>query len=195
MNLSKFASYEDCIELQIPIDLEKLNKVDFNWQQYNPRKNIRRFGCSITSLDGKDLGIPDLDSLLEYNKQHATEYTEKDFQIPTIHAKPFTYFLSRFQVGRSHYIKLESGGFFPWHRDPDIDTFRIIYTIKNCDSNNLIWVENDRVLKLESNRWYFINTKKKHCLFSLENTCIFTVFNVLDTPRNIGQLSYHMIIK
>lgn len=194
MNLSKFASYEDCIELQIPTDLEQLKQVNFRWHQYNPRKNIRRFGCSITSLDGQDSGIPDLDSILEYNRQHGTNYSEKDFKIPTIHASPFNYFLSKFHVGRSHYIKLESGGFFPWHRDADHETFRIIYTIENCNSNNLIWLEDDRILRLDSNRWYYINTKKKHCLFALD-TCIFTVFNVLDIDNNIRQLGNHMIIR
>lgn len=194
MNLSHMANYEDCIELRIPIDLEQLAQVNFNWRPYNPQKNICRFGCSITSLDGQDSGIPDLDSILEYNRQHGTNYSEKDFKIPTIHASPFSYFLSKFHVGRSHYIKLESGGFFPWHRDPDIDTFRIIYTIENCKSNNLIWLEDDRILQLDSKRWYYINTKKKHCLFALD-TCIFTVFNVLDTSDGISQLVKHMVIR
>jgi hypothetical protein len=194
MDLTKFVGYEDCIELQIPVDYDLLRQVNYNWHQYNPRKNIRRFGCSITSLDGNDSGIPDLDSIMEYNKLNGTSYSEKDFRIATAHAQPFIYFLTNFVVGRSHYIKLESGGFFPWHRDADIETFRIIYTIDNCNGNNLIWLEDDRILKLDNHKWYYINTKKKHCLFALD-TCIFTVFNVLDVPKNIRQLSNHMIIR
>jgi hypothetical protein len=194
MNHTKFSVYEDCIELQIPTELEKLHQVNYNWHQYNPRKPISRFGCSITSLDGDDKGIPDLDSVMEYNKQHGTRYSEKDFFLRTKHSDPFDYFLNNFQVGRSHYIKLEAGGFFPWHRDADTETFRVIYTVANCNSNNLIWLEDDRILKLDNHKWYYINTKKKHCLFAFDS-CIFAVFNVMDTDKNMRQLSSHMIIR
>ena len=39
---------------------------NYNWIPYNPRKNLPRWGQSITSLDGEMSGIPDLDSVLEY---------------------------------------------------------------------------------------------------------------------------------
>ncbi len=92
--------YEDVVEFNLPIDIEELGKVNYNWRQYNPRKNIRRYGCSITSLHGEDDG-PDLDSLLQLGK-----YKETDFCTPTIHAKPFTWFLENIDVGRSHYLKI-----------------------------------------------------------------------------------------
>jgi hypothetical protein len=186
--------HEDLIDLDIPIDHQELEKVDFNWIQYNPRKPINRWGCSITSLDGSDIGIPDLDSLLEYNKINNTEYSEKDFSVKTKHSSPFQHFLREFQVGRSHFIKLGEAGYFPWHRDSDGQTFRIIYTLKSCHPFNLIWIEDDRILPLNNNRWYYINTKKKHAVFSFAE-CIFTVFNVLYTPQNVKTLKKYFVIK
>ena len=122
-----FGAYEDLIELNL--DSVKIDLNSLNWVQYNPRKSINRFGCSITSLDGNDSGIPDLDSLVEYNRLNSTNYSEINFRQLTKHASPFTNFLQEFQCGRSHFLKLGTGGFFPWHRDNDQKTFRIIYTV------------------------------------------------------------------
>ena len=186
--------YEDCIELKLPINVADLDNVNYNWIQYNPRKINSRHGCSITSLDGNDTGIPDLDSVFEYNKLNNTNYKEMDFNKLTIHSKPFDKFLSTFKVGRSHYIKLSNGGNFPWHRDNDYDTLRIIYTIKNCDVNNLIWIEDENLIKLENDKWYFINTKKKHCVVGLSES-IFAVFNVRIDLGNIFKLKQSFAIQ
>lgn len=171
--------YEDCVELDIPqpVGLDDLDSL--GWHQYNPRKNISRFGCSITSLDGGDSGVPDLDSVLEYNRLNGTDYSEKDFRTPTRWAEPFRDFLNTWRVGRSHYLKFKPGGFFPWHRDGDPYTFRLIYTIKNCSPNNLVWLEDDKILNFQDRCWYYINTKKKHALFSLNEENVLAVFNVI----------------
>jgi hypothetical protein len=186
--------YEDCIELKLPVNMSELDSVNYNWIQYNPRKVNSRHGCSITSLDGNDTGVPDLDSVFEYNKLNNTNYKEIDFNKPTVHAKPFDEFLSKFDVGRSHYIKLTNGGNFPWHRDNDHNTFRIIYTIKNCDVNHLIWLEDETLIKLENNKWYFINTKKKHCVIGLSES-IFAVFNVKIDFRNMSKMKESFVIE
>lgn len=187
-------TYEDVIDLNIPAEKNLIDLDTLNWKQYNPRKKISRFGCSITSLNGEDTGIPDLDSIPEYNKINGTAFSETSFKIPTKHASPFNYFLSNFEVGRSHYLKLDSGGFFPWHRDNDPETFRIIYTIKNCESNNLLWIEDEKLLHLKNHNWYYINTHKKHCVFSLGGS-VFAVFNVLYTDDNILKLFKHASVK
>ncbi len=192
--MHRLTYYEDCIQLDLPIDKDSLDLNSLNWVQYNPRKNINRFGCSITSADGSDTGIPDLDSLYEYNKLNGTELIEKNFITPTKHSKPFTEFLSMFEVGRSHYLKLGPGGFFPWHRDNDPITFRIIYTIKNCTSDNLIWIEDEKVLPLQNDCWYYINTRKKHALFAFDDA-IFAVFNVIFTGKTFNLIQKHMYVK
>lgn len=193
LNYSFLSYFEDIIELNVALS-DDIDNVCYNWIQYNPRKPISRFGCSITSLDGTDSGIPDLDSIVEYNNLNNTNYREKDFCIPTKHSKPFTNFLQNYTVGRSHYIKLTSGGFFPWHRDNDGESFRIIYTIENCENESLVWVQNDKALKLENRKWYYINTKQKHCVFSFSKS-IFAVFNVLVTEKNLIMLSNQFKIK
>ena len=85
--MNSLSLYEDCIELSIPFGVVDL--ATLNWVPYNPREKIERYGCSITSLDGNDSGIPDLDSVLEYNFENATTYEEKDFRVQTRHAEPF----------------------------------------------------------------------------------------------------------
>jgi len=189
-----YETLEDILELDLPVDHQSLATVNYNWVRYNPRKNINRYGCSITSLTGLDSGIPDLDSILEYNQIFNTDFKEKDFNIRTKHAAPFSKMLDKFHVGRSHYIKLDRGGYFPWHRDSDINFFRIIYTISKCDINSLIWIIDDEVIKLQNDKWYFINTKKAHCLFSF-NESIFAVFNVVHDYHNHKQLFEHFKIK
>ena len=96
-------------------------------------------------------------------------------------------------MGRCHYIKLEPGGFFPWHRDHDRDTIRLIYTVENCEYEKFVWLEDEKLLKLENRKWYYINTKKKHSVFSF-HTSIFAVFNVLTTNENISKLIKHFRI-
>lgn len=187
--------YEDCVELDIPQPRNLGSTDDLNWLQYNPRKNINRWGCSITSLDGGDSGVPDLDSLLEYNRLHGTNYSEKDFNRSTRHAAPFEDFLKAWPIGRSHYLKFLPGGFFPWHRDGDQHTFRLIYTIKNCSSNHLVWLEDDKVLNLQDRCWYYINTKKKHALFSLNGENVLAVFNVIYNADTYRLLNANMKIK
>ena len=180
--------YEDVVEFDLPIDKEELRKVNYNWRQYNPRKDIRRYGCSITSLNGEDDG-PDLDSLLQLEKK----YKETDFCTPTIHAKPFIWFLENIDVGRSHYLKIPAGGYFPYHRDSHKGTFRIIYTIQHCTRYNLVWINDKEVLQLQNSQWYYINTKKAHAVFSF-NDSIFAVFNVFSTDENYKKLYNYMKI-
>ena len=192
--MHRLSLYEDCIKLNIPCDNHLIDLSKLNWVQYNPRKNNARYGCSITSLDGVDSGIPDLDSIIEYNMLYGTKYTEKDFCTLTEHSTPFKYFLNNFEVGRSHYLHLAPGGHFPWHRDNDPITVRIVYTIQNCTSDNLVWLEDDKPLHLEDNNWYYINTRKRHSVFSFSD-CYFAVFNMIFHTKNFNNLQMHFSLK
>jgi hypothetical protein len=192
--MHRLALFEDQMQLNLPVEPNKIVLENLNWAQYNPRKIIPRYGCSITSLDGHDSGIPDLDSILEINAMHNTIYTEKDFSTPTIHSEPFKEFLNTFQVGRCHYIKLDAGGYFPWHRDVDPGTFRIIYTVSKCEPSNFVWLQNDKILEFEDNRWYYINTRKKHAVFAF-CPVVFAVFNVITNSANLQKLFNALHIK
>ena len=116
-------SYGDLIPLKLSCNIHKLmlQVKGFEYQKYNPRKDIPRFGLSITSLKGELDGI-DLDSIKEYNKENNTNYDELSFKEFTevYHSsseiqkiiKPF-----KEHIGRSHLLMLAKGGYFPPHRD------------------------------------------------------------------------------
>jgi hypothetical protein len=159
----------------------------FERAQYNPRKDIKRLGLSITSLDGKTNGI-DLDSLKEYNKENDTSYHEMSFthltpvydmseQVQKI-VDPF-----RELLGRSHLIELEIGGYFPPHRDQasyvsnGLRAIRIIVPLKNCNPPGMYFNYDEKILQFEHGRAYFVNTNKTHSLFSFSGSS-FIVLNV-----------------
>ncbi len=180
-----FEYYETCIALDFPTP--EINTSQVPWVKYNPRKDVLRWGSSLTSLDGGTTGVPDLDSLYEYNRENKTGYTEKDFSIKTeTYKKHFPFLDESFDLGRSHLLRLGTGGFFPYHRDFDTDTFRLIYTISGCESHNLVWIVNNQVLQLKNKQWYYINTKMVHSVFSFFGSEM-AVFNILNNEK--GQKS------
>ena len=78
------ARYGDVYALSLHTDRDILKELKkYNWVQYNPRKNIPRRGLSITSLDGGLSGIPDLDSVKEYNIKHNLNLDETSFNQKT----------------------------------------------------------------------------------------------------------------
>ncbi len=189
-----FDYFEDCIQLSLPkLDLN-LSEFENQWKTYNPRKNIARWGLSITSLDGEMLGVPDLDSIYEYNNLNQTQFSESNFNVKTKLGQQFSNFIDRVDIGRSHIIKLGSGGFFPFHRDLDQNTFRVIYCIDQCHPNNFVWLQGDQALRLGDSNWYIINTKKAHAVFSFFG-CQFAVFNVIQSEKSLRFLMDAFLIK
>lgn len=183
---------ESFAKLNLPyvqIDLNNLH-----WVRYNPRKEINRFGASITSLDGGTSGTPDLDSLYEYNKLNMTNYRESQFQKLTAQGTCFKFLTDQFDLGRSHFIRLGAGGFFPYHRDLGSDVFRIIYCIKNCHPTNFVWLQGDRALSMQDGSWYYVNTKQTHATFSFFG-CEFAVFNMIKSERSYRSLLENLEIK
>ena len=185
--------YEDFFSLSLPkmsVDFDALE-----WHQYNPRKEINRWGSSITSLDGMNTGIPDLDSLYEYNRIHGTTYQEGDFRTLTDSGKKyFEILLQNFDIGRSHFIKLGAGGYFPFHRDLGTDSFRLIYCVENCHPQNFVWIQNGRTLSMQDGSWYYVNTKIPHATFAFQ-PCVFAVFNVINNKKSFDGLRKHLAIK
>ena len=188
-----FEYFEPFAQLNLPtpeVDLSQLN-----WVQYNPRKEIARWGSSLTSLDGGTGGIPDLDSIAEYNHIHKTSFREKDFNVQTdAFKKNFQFMDEKFDVGRSHIIRLGSGGFFPPHRDLDPDALRLIYTIHGCEPNNFVVILNNQVVQLNNKHWYYINTKMVHSVFSFFG-CEFAVFNVINNEKSQSSLVSSFSVK
>jgi len=175
------------------------------WCPYNIRKiSNRRFGLSLTSLDGGYTGIPDLDSLREYNIINSTEYTESDFKTrtPLVDAIPgLTEILDDWgdELGRSHFLKLKAGGFFPPHRDNGLSLptpyFRILIPISGFGVNQMKWIQEDKILQFEVGRAYFVNTTKIHSVFSFVDDCVMIVLNVAATERSLQKICYRAAIK
>ena len=149
-------SFGDVIELRLQCNVSKLldNIKPFDWKQYNPRKQINRYGLSVTSLDGSMNGI-DLDSIAEYNKENNTSYNEASFKTFTeVYHKcdetkklvePFKPWL-----WRTHFLNFRRGGYFPPHRDmrkvDEQESFRILVPLKCCNPPSLYFMYEDKPL-------------------------------------------------
>jgi len=195
------SSLGDIVPLDFTIDIKKLKDelslFDNDWKQYNPRKPNNRQGLSITSLDGGLSGVPDLDSLFEYNKQNNTLISEVNINVKTPVASNISVIqplLNTFDtLGRSHFIRLNKGGFFPPHRDGkilDVTCFRIITLCHNCNKGQFAFIYEDKVVVLEPGRPYFVNTRKQHSVFSYVDDSVQCVLNIPLTIEN-----YESVIK
>jgi len=201
-----FATFGDIIELDFPTwDIHKATNIlttKQEWKPYNPRKSNNRFGLSVTSLDGDFSGIPDLDSLIEFNKINNTSFKEQDFNVrtPIVAEIPeLEPLLDSFNaLGRCHFLRLDSGGFFPPHRDNGTmipsPSFRIIVPLTNSNNHQWKWIQEDRVIRLTPGRTYCINTSKEHSVFSFVDNCIMLVMNVPSSPVTCLQVSMKKLI-
>jgi hypothetical protein len=172
------------------------------WVRYQPQKPNNRWGLSVTSLDGNFSGVPDLYSLREYNQMNGTAYWEADFKartnicdfIPELN--PFLDFFGK-SLGRAHFLRLDSGGFFPPHRDNgaivDSPSFRILVPVANFGKNQMKWIQEEQPIQLELGRTYFINTTRPHSLFSFTDNCTMLVLNVLADKEVLDKLVRHVV--
>lgn len=171
------------------VDIHKIQASIKSYQKhfkpYNPRKKgHNRYGLSITSLDGDFSGIPNLDSLYEYNKENGTRYGEGDFRQQTAFYKgcrelqDVMQSFNRF-MGRSHILRLDKGGFFPPHRDFTglvSSSFRIFIPL--CYSSQYVFILDNKKLSFEPGYPYFFNTVAEHSLFAFNDESYFAVFNI-----------------
>tara|TARA_R110002167_G_C12671320_1_gene650741 strand:- start:1430 stop:2047 length:618 start_codon:yes stop_codon:yes gene_type:complete len=171
----------------------------FDFVRYNHRKPIDRWGLSVTSLDGEMSGIPDLDSLREYNKENDVRYEEEDFNVPTLAYPYFKEVLSPFEpwLFRTHILKLNPGGFFPPHRDAhDLESFRLIVPLKNCAPPGLNFILEDKILNLKNGVTYFVDTVKMHYLFNATlNPSYMLVMNVKCTKEAVEKIVRNLNVK
>lgn len=151
---------------------------NFNYVRYNPRKPIERYGLSVTSLDGSLSGIPDLDSLTEYNYElgnfdRDTFIREEDLNVPTpVYNHPAMKELCdpwMPNLFRTHILKIAPGGYFPPHRDHtniNLESFRLLMPLENCAPPHLTFVIDGEIINWNIGQLYFIDTAKMHYLFN-----------------------------
>ena len=192
--------FGDIIELNdLHLDIQHIQKVldeSLHWVQYNPRKQIKRYGLSVTSVDGGYSGIPDLDSLREYNMLNGTAFTEKMFRkrTPICDELNLNPLLNMWEpwLGRAHFLKLDAGGFFPPHRDNGLslppNTIRILIPIR-WKKGSAVWIQDGQILDLEEGKGYFVNTTKNHHLFSYTDNSYLLVLNVMTNPETIHRVA------
>ena len=198
-------TYGDFIELDIGLDnpkqIVKWSEENFTYVKYNPRKNINRYGLSITSLDGGVSGRPDLDSF--YAEDPASMPTEIDINVPTpVYDHPEIKRLCEYwqpYVGRSHFLKIPPGGFFPPHRDfksTDLHSFRIIVPMKNMEYPKFTFMLEDKVLPWKNGKAYFLNTAKQHHLFNAgSEDAYMIVLNIQTNEETVMSVINHLQAK
>lgn len=101
----------------------------------------------------------------------------------------FDYFDNEF--GRSWILKLNAGGFFPFHRDHIIlerGTIRLIAFLEDS-RNNMEWLVDGIRREWMPNTIYYVNTMKMHRLFSWGKDSKMVVFNLPKTWENIIKLA------
>jgi len=156
--------------------MAELEPHDAKWSQYNTKKLYNhRDGLCVFNERGVTGPGPALNSLLEWNRDHGTSFTENEFNKPTEvfnTSMELQQLLSPIQnyVYRTHFLKLHPGGFFPPHRDSFSrtmnSTIRLIVPIMNCQPPHVRFILEDKTLTWEEGRMYFVNTILMHMLFN-----------------------------
>ena len=195
--------YGDCYRLRITGSpdnfLNNITKFKDDWKPYNPRKNIERYGLSITSLDGGLSGIPDIDSVREYNLKNNVRLREPDFKTKTP-VYPFAIeWLDLFKndLGRTHVIKMPAGGHFPPHRDDysiENDSFRLFIPLKDCNYPQMFFILDNNILHFNHGSVYFINTCKEHTVFTVSDESMFIVANIILSERSVETVLNNLLI-
>ena len=196
LNYLHLAALGDCYATNLTLNNASsiVTKSDekFEYVKYNPRKNIDRWGLSLTSLDGKMTGIPDLDSIREYNIENNTSYDETDFWTQTPAYDDFAEILNPFEpwLFRTHILKLGPGGFFPPHRDAlGLRSFRMIVPLKNCKAPRVNFILEDKILNFNQGKLYFVNTVKMHYIFNASmDPSYWLVMNVKCTKESVEKV-------
>ena len=188
------------LQLQSSEVMEQLKLYKNDWVQYNPRKDIPRYGLSITSLDGGLSGVPDLDSVKEYNTKHNLNLDESSFKEKTelwpLVEKPLRKFEN--YLGRTHFIKMDMLGCFPPHRDQygiEVNSFRLFIPIRSCNPPYTYFIIDEKIYNWEDGRVYFINTCKQHSLFTMsERSATFVVANVIISEDSVNTVLNNLLI-
>lgn len=194
---------QTAIDIWIPPNeiIDDLKQFDDKWSKYNSNKpDIKRDGLCIINEDGINKPGPALESLLEWNKNHGTNYTELDFNVstPVYNNTVLNHYLDpiRQWCFRSHFLRLPPGGYFPPHRDHTLESFRMIIPVENCNPpNTRFLIEND-TLHWEMGRLYVVNTIKEHTLFNctIDLDSIWLVLNVEITDDSVDWVYKNLCI-
>tara|TARA_B100000003_G_C10860328_1_gene342783 strand:+ start:183 stop:797 length:615 start_codon:yes stop_codon:yes gene_type:complete len=198
-------TYGDFIQLKNSCNSKELLEEikDFVWYKYNPRKNVERYGLSVTSEDGKLTG-KDLDSLYEYSKEMGKIYDEDDFTTFTdvyYKSKQVQKLVDPFKpwLCRTHFLNFRKGGYFPPHIDNrgkhGKQFIRLLVPIRKCNPSFLYFMYEDKLLNFNRGYTYFLNTNKKHAIFSFSDDSTMLVMNIKCCQESIDKIHELMLWK
>ena len=198
-------SYGDFIQLNNSCNSKELLEEikDFEWIKYNRRKNINRYGLSITSSDGTRNGV-DLDSLWELSKEEGKIYDEDNFTTLTdvYHkSKEVQKLVDPFKpwLCRTHFLNFKKGGYFPPHIDSyrfnEQKFLRLLVPIQKCNPSWLYFMYEDKLLNFSRGYTYFLNTNKKHAIFSFDDESIMLVMNIKVCKESVKKIHELMLWK
>ncbi len=179
---SQLFLYGDIVPLKFKIDIRLLESelkfFEDNWIPYNIERGDRgRLGLSVTSLDGKMTGYPDLQSLYQYGQETGKKVYENDFnKLTEVYEKVtairelLDYFKDH--LGRSRFVRFKEGGHFPPHRDHSLhfqmpDYFRLFVPLTHTGENQLFFIYDNKIVNYEPGRVYLFNALKTHTVFSV----------------------------
>ena len=206
LTIEKLMLLGDQTALDIKINegklLQQLKPFDDQWSKYNNHKpGIPRDGLCIINEDGINKAGPALDSLSEWNREHGTNYSELDFDVPTpVYNNTMLKDILddiKSECYRSHFLRLPQGGYFPPHRDFSLDSVRVILPVYNCNPPGCRFMIEDKTLHWDHGRFYLVNTLKEHTLFNCSDNLesIWLVLNVKVTEKTCRWLYKNMSIK
>ena len=198
-------TYGDFIQLKNSCNSKELLEEikDIVWYKYNPRKNVERYGLSVTSEDGKLTG-KDLDSLYEYSKEMGKIYDEDDFTTFTdvyYKSKQVQKLVDPFKpwLCRTHFLNFRKGGYFPPHIDNrgkhGKQFIRLLVPIRKCNPSFLYFMYEDKLLNFNRGYTYFLNTNKKHAIFSFSDDSTMLVMNIKCCQESIDKIHELMLWK
>ena len=166
--------------------MQEIEKFKDDWKPYNLRNSNNRWGLSVTSLDGGLSGIPDLDSLMQYNKIHNTDIKNSDIDTYTdvYNSSPeLQKIIEPWKpwLGRCHFLRIDKGGYFPEHYDInkldyDYDEIRFIVFVNKCDKKDLKFIYEDTVRDIKDGQLFYFNANKRHSVFSTSDGITMLVF-------------------
>tara|TARA_Y100000389_G_scaffold197571_1_gene232429 strand:+ start:3373 stop:4095 length:723 start_codon:yes stop_codon:yes gene_type:complete len=197
---TQLAALGDFVPLNIKINLgnfkHEISKYDNKWVPYLAREGEQndREGLNYVGLEG-DTPYDSI-SLPEVRKRTGRlNLKETDFTVPTElyetlpSLKPITGIWP--QLARCTLVKVNKGGWFPYHRDSVLinrKTFRVIAFLTNTGPESYQWEHDYTMRTIEQGRCYYVNTQKAHRTHSYVHDSIHLVMNIPKTMENVFRL-------
>ena len=190
--------------LDFSIDQKEYQKnvksfIDNDWfRPFQPREGIinNRESVLLYGLEGDEptalTGLSHIHAKLGYKPR------EYEFSFQTKAAKNFSCMKSVFDyydMGRSFFIRLNAGGFYPWHRDHMYlkrDTIRLIAFLGEANLDGLAWEVNGQRVDALPNHVYYVDTRKSHRLHAQQDACDMVVMNVRKDWLNVNRILSHL---